>query len=485
MKHEECLKSFLESAKNVQNSKGAISNKEMKNLAVKFGIPDSMALSILSFYEMIKYKKSDKPSMCNGPGCSHKNITHQDVNIVKCLGLCDNTNPAIYHNKQVSFLGEEISKIQNVKILNNVKENFLLNSHKKKYYTSKINELLKKTPDELIEKILSSNLKGRGGAAFPTIKKIASARNSSGDKILICNFDESEPFVFKDRGIVEHNPFAVISGMIITAKLIGAKDIFVYIRGEYVKQKGIIDDNLSFFRRHYSDYNFFTISGAGAYVCGEETALMESIEGKRGHPRKKPPFPFENGVFGKPTLVLNVETLGWIFEILGNDLKNADKRVFCITGDIKQKGIFESDGTLSINEIVFKYAKGYIYDSKEYFALIGGASGFFVGKDYFDSTLKELMKGKNGAGSIFIFDGSKKLKEVMLYILKFFANESCGQCNPCFMGYKKLFNLIENDDLIEALNLSKSMCDSTICGLGKAGIAPVSSYCSFKSGEKA
>lgn len=482
IKNEECLKSFLESAKDIQDLKGAISNKEMKNLAVKFGIPDSMALSILSFYEMIKYKKSDKPSMCGAPGCSHKNIPHKDVNIVNCLGLCDSVNPAIYQNEQVSILCDKLKKIPNGKILNEVGENILLNPSEKEYYIVKINELLKKGQDEIIERILLSNLTGRGGAGFPTAKKIISTRNSRGEKVLICNFDESEPFVFKDRSVVEHNPFAVISGMIITAKLIGAKDIFVYIRGEYIKQKRIMDDNITFFKRYYNDYNFFTVSGAGAYVCGEETALMESMEGKRGHPRKKPPFPFENGFFGKPTLVLNVETLGWIFEILDNDLKNADKRVFCITGDINQKGVFESDGTLSINEIVFKYAKGYIYDSKEYFALIGGASGFFVGKDYFDSTLNELMKGRNGAGSIFIFNGTKKLKDVMLYVLKFFGNESCGQCNPCFMGYKKLFNLIENDDLTEALNLSKTMFDSTLCGLGKAGIAPVSSYCYIKLG---
>lgn len=482
IKNEECLKSFLESAKNVQNSKGAISNKELKNLALNFGIPDSLALSILSFYEMIKLGKNGKPSLCGGPACNHEVTPPHCVDTVNCLGLCDIINPAIYQNKQVSFIKKGWTEIPNSKILNGVCENVLLNPLKREHYIEKTKELLKISSDELLEKIFSSNLTGRGGAGFPTAKKIKSTRNSSGEKVLICNFDESEPFVFKDRGIVEHNPFSVLSGMIITAKLIRSRDIFIYVRGEYIKQKGIIDDTLRFFRTHFKDYNFFTVSGAGAYVCGEETALMESMEGKRGHPRKKPPFPFEKGLLGKPTLVLNVETLGWIFEILDKDLKFSDRRVFCLTGDVIQRGIFESDGTLSINEIVFKYAKGYLYNSRDYFGLIGGASGFFVDQKQFDKPLNELIKNKSGAGSLFIFHGDKKFKDVMLYILKFFSHESCGQCNPCFMGYKRLFNLIENDSLNPALELSQRMSKSTLCGLGKAGLTPLSSYFWLKSG---
>lgn len=484
IKSEAHLKIFLESAKDIQNSKGFISDKDIKNLAVKCGIPDSSALSILSFYEMFIFKKTDKLTVCNGPGCTHKDIKVKNINYTNCLGLCDITNPAIYHNKQVSVSGDKISEIGSVKILNsNTSELYLLRPRAKDYYVDRLNDFFKMSSETLIDKILSSNLRGRGGAGFSTGKKLISTRNSTGDKVLICNFDESEPFVFKDRGIVEHNPFSVVSGMIIAAKIIGAKDIFIYIRGEYIKQKSIIKQAVLFMEKIFRDYNFSVISGAGAYICGEETALMESIEGKRGHPRKKPPFPFESGLFKQSTAVLNVETLGWIFEIIDNNFTNADRRIFCVTGDVFKKGVFESGEEISINEIVKKYAGGFINDSKEYFALIGGASGFFVKKENFDITLKELFKDKNGAGSLFIFQGKDKLRDVMLYILKFFSHESCGQCNPCFMGYNKLYHLVENNNFHEALKLSKSMANSTLCGLGRAGGSPLLTYCNIKCGE--
>ncbi|MCB4204755.1 hypothetical protein LF845_07250 [Deferribacterales bacterium Es71-Z0220] len=482
IKNKENLSFFLNMAKDIQEKQGFLKNEDIKSLANRYGIADSVAISILSFYEMIKFEKSDVKYVCKAPGCNTYN--GKDCNFINCLGLCDHNSPGIFNGEQVSFQSDKISKIGKTKILNSDNKNlYLLNIKDVEYYLDKLNKLLEVNPNNLIDNIISSNLTGKGGAGFPTGKKLQLTRQSKGEKIVICNADESEPFVFKDRGIIDNNPFAVVSGMILAAHMVNAKDIYIYIRGEYIKQKEILKETVDIFQNKFKGFNFTIVSGAGAYICGEETALLESIEGKRGHPRIKPPFPGESGLFNKPTIIQNVETMGWIFEILAERPSIADRRIFSIAGEVNSKGIFETDGSNSINEIVAKFAGGFANKENDYFAIIGGASGFFVNSKQFEKPLKKLLENKSGAGSIYIFSKYDKLKEIMLYILDFFAEQSCGQCNPCFLGYSKLKNLISNNRFEEAVNLSSSISKSTLCGLGKAGFQPVSSFIKIVEGE--
>ncbi|UOD34020.1 hypothetical protein DSN97_07565 [Deferribacteraceae bacterium V6Fe1] len=483
LKNNKNLTHFLDAAKNIQKEQGFLNTDNIKSIANTYGIADSTAISILSFYEMIKFGKNKEKYACKAPGCNTNLSDRKNCSFVNCLGLCDNNNPGIYKGEQVSFYQDKILKIGKTKILNNeIKKLYLLNSNDIQYYLNKLNYFLKANPDILIDKIISSNLTGRGGAGFPTGKKLQFTKKSKGEKVVICNADESEPFVFKDRGIIDNNPFAVLSGIILTAYMVNAKDIYIYIRGEYIRQKEILKETVEIFQNQFKEFNFTVVSGAGAYICGEETALMESIEGKRGQPRRKPPFPGESGLFNKPTIILNVETMGWIFEIIDKDLSVADRRIFSISGEINSKGIFETDGQYSINEIVANFADGFIDNKSNYFALVGGASGFFIDNRQFNMPLKYLLENRSGAGSIYLFGKNEKLKEIILYILDFFAEESCGQCNPCFLGYSKLKWLINNSKLKEAKNLSSIIAKSTLCGLGKAGLQPISSYIKIVEG---
>jgi len=485
IKSKKNLIHFFDEAKNIQKEQGFLKTDDIKNIANTYGIADSTAISILSFYEMIKLEKYEEKYLCKAPGCTTNLSVTGNCSLVNCLGLCDNNNPGIFKGAQVSFENNTVSKIGSTKILNqDINNLYLLKSNDITYYLKKLDNLLKIAPDKLIEKIISSNLTGRGGAGFPTGKKLQFTRQSKGEKIVICNADESEPFVFKDRGIIDNNSFAVVSGIVLAAHMIDAKDIYIYIRGEYIRQEEILQKTVEIFKNKFKEYTFTIVSGAGAYVCGEETALLESIEGKRGHPRKKPPFPGESGLFDKPTLILNVETMGWVFEIIDKELSIADKRIFSIAGEINRKGIFETDGSHCINEILSNFCGGFINKNNDYFALIGGASGFFIDKKGFDVPLKILLENKSGAGSIYIFSKYEKLKKIILYILEFFAEESCGQCNPCFLGYSKLKNLIGCNMYENAANLSLNISKSTLCGLGKSGVQPVLSYIKIINGEQ-
>lgn len=485
IKNDENFIHFLNAAKNIQDRQGLLKLEDIKKIANSYGISDSVAMSILSFYEMLKFEKSSPKNICKVPGCFTESTNLDNCQFKNCLGLCDYDNPAIYNGKQVSFKNNKASEIGKTKILNQNSDNLcLLNCSDINYYFERLENLLKIQPDKLIEKITISNLTGKGGAKFPTGKKLVITRQNKGEKFVICNADESEPFVFKDRGIIDNNPYAVVSGMILAAHMVDAKEIYIYVRGEYIRQKEVLKETIKSFQNKFTQFNFKIVSGVGAYVCGEETALIESIEGKRGHPRKKPPFPGESGLFNKPTLIFNVETMGWIFEIIDKDLNLADKSIFCIAGEVKTKGIFETNGSNSINEIVTNFCSGFINENDDYFALIGGASGFFIDKREFDLPIKNLFEKGACIGSIYILSGFNRLKDIMVYIAGFLAEESCGQCNPCFLGYSKLKNLIITDRYDEAFSLSSYISKSTLCGLGKSSVQPLLSYINIIKGAE-
>lgn len=486
LKNPHTYESFFAELKEINAKNRCITKKELNRLSIKYGLPKSTVFSIASFYGLIKIvedtKDKDTVLHCCASACNVNSKNNTDTEYVHCLGLCDNAPSAVINGKQVTVTESGTRETDKSKILNNEKEKtFLLSPDEDKYYLERLRKILNKEPDEIISKVSEANLTGRGGAGFPTGKKLETVKSDRGKKIVICNADETEPFVFKDRGIIENNPYSVLAGIILAAYCTGSSEIVIYIRGEYIKQKQILTETANLFKKGMDEnrlrsVDFRIVSGAGAYVCGEETALINSAEGKRGNPESKPPYPAEAGYRNKPTLLSNVETFAWIFEILDKDIVHASKRVFSLSGDVKNRGIFESDLNISVNDILNKYSGG--FSKKQSFALCGGASGFFIHPEDYDIPLSKLYQSAAGITSLYISGDSSTLKDVMLYILRFFADESCGKCIPCFTGYKRIHEILNNssDAEKESLGIAESMAASTLCGLGTSALKPLKSY---------
>lgn len=343
---------------------------------------------------------------------------------------------------------------------------------------------LQRPADEIILDLIDSGLKGRGGAGFPTGLKWKFARNEDGDtKYVICNADEGEPGTFKDREIIDRVPEKIFTGMTICGYVVGAKEGYIYLRGEYnfllkpLTKK--LDDFNEFLKKNKIDYKIFLKSGSGAYVCGEESALFESMEGKRGEPRNKPPYPTVAGYNSKPTVINNVETLVYTTMIcrIGpkkfKDLGTSDSRgskVFSVSGDTPIPGIYELELGMPLHNFVDEFGDG---DVKA--VQVGGASGHCVPRKKFNDTIIGF-EGIPTGGSMMIFNSSRSMYNVLHDYLEFFAEESCGQCTPCRVGCQQLLKGIEAvkrgerppaylDDLKK---LTGTMKIAAKCGLGQS-----------------
>lgn len=343
---------------------------------------------------------------------------------------------------------------------------------------------LKRTPEDIIQELIDSGMRGRGGAGFPTGLKWKFARQQKSDeKYVICNADEGEPGTFKDREILMKVPRKVFSGMALCGYVIGAKKGIIYLRGEYkwllpslMKEREIFDENM---KSTKIDFSIEFVLGSGAYVCGEETALIESMEGKRGEPRNKPPFPVVEGYKGKPTVVNNVETFvnaNMIMRI-GHDefnkLGTQDSRgskLFSISGDTPKPGVFELELGMKLSEFVNEFGDG---DTKA--VQVGGASGFCVPRKKFEETIIGF-EGIPTGGSMMIFNSTRSMYNVLHNYLEFFCEESCGQCTPCRVGTQQLLKGIEaikNSEkpesyLDQLMKLTDTMKIASKCGLGQS-----------------
>ena len=343
---------------------------------------------------------------------------------------------------------------------------------------------LKRPADEIILDLIDSGLKGRGGAGFPTGLKWKFARNEDGDtKYVICNADEGEPGTFKDREIIDRVPEKIFTGMTICGYVVGAKEGYIYLRGEYnfllkpLSKK--LDEFNEFLKKNKIDYKIYLKSGSGAYVCGEESALFESMEGKRGEPRNKPPYPTVAGYNSKPTVINNVETLVYTTMIcrIGpkkfKDLGTSDSRgskVFSVSGDTPIPGIYELELGMPLHNFVDEFGDG---DVKA--VQVGGASGHCVPRKKFNDTIIGF-EGIPTGGSMMIFNSSRSMYNVLHDYLEFFAEESCGQCTPCRVGCQQLLKGSEAvkrgerppaylDDLKK---LTGTMKIAAKCGLGQS-----------------
>jgi NADH-quinone oxidoreductase subunit F len=361
------------------------------------------------------------------------------------------------------------------------------------------------TPEEIIGEVKASELVGRGGAAFPTGLKWEGGANAPGDpKYVICNADESEPGTFKDRMLLESAPFRVLEAMAICARAIGARGGYVYIRGEYPKAidrmshaiGAAYEANLLGERILGSEMRFDVElrKGAGAYICGEETALFASIEGGRGEPRAKPPFPTVAGLWQKPTVINNVETFSAIPAIIQNGgawytgfgvERSRGTRLFCLSGHIARPGVYEVEMGMPLRKLVEEIGGGITGGGKLGGILMGGAAGSFIGSEHLDVPLTHqdlaAIGSTLGSGAVMVFDDGVDLWRVALNLARFFRHESCGKCFPCQLGTQRQVELVERlaggdgtrEDAELVTELGLMMRDASLCGLGQTAANPI------------
>ncbi len=361
------------------------------------------------------------------------------------------------------------------------------------------------TPDQVVEEVKQSGLRGRGGGGFPTGLKWALARKTESDrKYIICNADEGDPGAFMDRSLLEGDPFLVVEGMAIGGYAIGAGTGVIYVRAEYplaierfsgaidkARAAGLLGGDL--FGSGFS-FDIQIRIGAGAFVCGEETALMNSVEGKRGEPRQKPPFPSEKGLYGKPTVINNVETFGNIASILQNGShwfasigteKSKGTKVFALAGDVNNTGIVEVPMGITLGEIIFDIGGGVPHNKRFKVAQTGGPSGGCLTKEHLNTSIdyQSLVElgAIMGSGGLICMDEDTCMVDVARFFMEFVQDESCGKCVACRLGTRRMLDILERitrgegveGDVERLVELAETVKDTALCGLGQTAPNPV------------
>jgi NADP-reducing hydrogenase subunit HndC len=382
-------------------------------------------------------------------------------------------------------------------------------------YEALAKALTEMTPQQVMDQVKESGLRGRGGAGFPTAVKWGFVAKAQGTpKYIICNADESEPGTFKDRVILEGDPFNMLEAMAIAAYAVGATVGYIYVRGEYIlaqkrlknaisqaEAMGLLGDNL--FGTDFS-FHIHIHSGAGAYICGEETALIESIEGKRGEPRNRPPYPGTKGLWGKPTVVNNVETLANITPIIRNGaawfrnigtISSPGTKVYTILGNVNNTGLIEVPMGITLREVISIYANGMKDNGTFKLAQTGGSSGSVIPASLQDTPMDFDSFNKAGvslgSGALLICDESVCVVDLAKVLLNFFRKESCGKCSPCRVGTQRAYEYLDAisngegsmEDLTVLLSLTDSMNELSNCGLGQTAGTPIRDILSYFRAE--
>jgi len=372
-------------------------------------------------------------------------------------------------------------------------------------YQALVKALTEMTPEQVVEEVKTSGLRGRGGGGFPTGLKWSFCAASKGDKkYIICNADEGDPGAFMDRSILEGDPHAVVEGMLLGAYAMGANEGYVYCRAEYplairrlkwtidqAKEYGLLGENI--LGTNFS-FDLHIKEGAGAFVCGEETALMASIEGKRGMPRPRPPFPANKGLWGKPTNINNVETWanvptilregGEWYSSIGTE-KSKGTKVFALTGKVNRTGLVEVPMGTTLREVVFDIGGGVLNGKKFKAVQIGGPSGGCLTEEHLDLPISyESLTGAGaimGSGGLVVMDEDNCMVDVARFFLEFTQRESCGKCVPCREGTKKMLDILNRivvgkgkpEDLDNLEYLAKMIKETSLCGLGQTAPNPI------------
>jgi NADH-quinone oxidoreductase subunit F len=488
-----------------QRRVGWVSEGALGYASRRLSVPPAEAYGVASFYALLALEErpADVTHACTDLSCALKGATvGPGEQPSPCLGLCERA-PAKYRTvagetpfeEQIPAESAPLPQRDGLRLLRRIGDNVDPTSLDAYIAAGGFEALARARelgPDAVIAEVTESKLLGRGGAAFPTGTKWRAVRDQTVEtRYVVCNADESEPGTFKDRVLMERDPFALVEALTIAGFATGAQKGYVYIRAEYPLAHERVQHAIDATAAERGGFELELRIGAGAYVCGEETALFQSIEGKRGEPRNKPPFPVEVGLHGKPTAVNNVETLFNVLEVLrlgGAEYAetgtegSAGTRLFCLSGCVERPGLYELPFGATLRELLDLAGAGTIKA-----VLLGGAAGAFVGPDQLDLKLThEDTRAAGvtlGSGVVIVYDDEAELVPALLRIAEFFRDESCGQCVPCRVGtvrqeeaLKRLAAGHAHDDELQTLGeLAQVMRDASICGLGQTAASAVES----------
>ena len=513
---------LIEYLHKIQDSQGAITKNYMTALANLMGISQTEVYEVATFYHHFDVvdTDSDKPPSltvricdsvtCEMNGANELAKTLDDyykgtvrIQKVPCIGRCQSAPAAVVKFNPIdNATFKEIKKNVDAKAFHPEIPDYIdldkyISDGGYQIYESIINEKI--SHESAVEILEASELKGLGGAGFPAGRKWRILREQEAPRLLAINIDEGEPGTFKDRFYLESDPHRFFEGMLIASRVVGIDKIYIYLRDEYPAVKNIMEAEIDKIKSHFTDIPEIEIRrGAGAYICGEESAMIESIEGKRGMPRLRPPFVAQVGLFGRPTLEHNMETLFWIRDILdkgsdwfANQGVNGRKglRSFSVSGRIKKPGVHLAPAGITVQKLIDDYAGGMLDGHEFYGYFPGGASGGILPASMNDIPLDfgtlEEYGCFIGSAAVVILSDKDKARDAAKTTIDFFKHESCGKCTPCRAGTSKASELMKekkwNISLLE--DLSQTMSDASICGLGQAASNPVKSVLKYFSNE--
>ncbi len=506
----------------IQDTHGAITKDYMTALASLMGISLTEVYEVATFYHHFDVVESDddKPPaltvrVCDSVSCEMNGANELAqtldnyfkgtvrVQKVPCIGRCQSAPAAVVKMNPVdNATFEKIKKAVNDKayvpeIPNYINLESYIEDGGYEIYRSICDQKISK--DDAVNILESSELKGLGGAGFPAGRKWRILRDQQAPRLLAVNIDEGEPGTFKDRYYLESDPHRFFEGMLIASKVVGIDKIYIYLRDEYPAVKIIMEKELDKIKEKFDGIPEIEMRrGAGAYICGEESAMIESIEGKRGMPRLRPPFVAQVGLFGRPTLEHNMETLFWIRDILDKGAAwfadqgvNGRKgfRSFSVSGRVKQPGVHLAPAGITVQELIDDYAGGMIEGHSFYGYFPGGASGGILPASMNNIPLDFGTLEEHGcfigSAAVVILSDKDRARDAAKTTIDFFKHESCGKCTPCRAGTSKASELMKSEqwdtDLLQ--DLSQTMSDASICGLGQAASNPVKSVLKYFPNE--
>jgi formate dehydrogenase len=513
---------LIEYLHKIQDTQGAITKEYMTALANLMGISQTEVYEVATFYHHFDVvdNDEDKPAaltvrVCDSVTCEMNGANelakilddyYKDtvrIQKVPCIGRCQSAPAAVVKFNPVdNATFEKVKKTVDARAYQPAIPKYTeIDEYKSKGGYEIYNAICTEdiSAERAVEILEASELKGLGGAGFPAGRKWRILREQDAPRLLAINIDEGEPGTFKDRYYLESDPHRFFEGMLIASKVVGIDKIYIYLRDEYPAVKKIMEDELEKIKKQFTDIPEIEMRrGAGAYICGEESAMIESIEGKRGMPRLRPPFVAQVGLFGRPTLEHNMETLFWIRDILNkgsewfaNQGRNGRKglRSFSVSGRVKKPGVHLAPAGITVQELIDEFAGGMLDGHEFYGYFPGGASGGILPASMnnipLDFGTLEEYGCFIGSAAVVILSNQDKARDAAKTTIDFFKHESCGKCTPCRAGTSKASVLMcdENWDINLLEDLSQTMSDASICGLGQAASNPVKSVLKYFSDE--
>ena len=503
---------LIEHLHKLQDHFGHLSARHITALASEMRLTPAEVFEVASFYHHFDIvKEGDSPPapltirVCESITCNlfgGESLLHElqqrlghGVRVIPapCVGRCDRAPVAVVGRNPVDRA--TVQNVEETVLAERTEPDPPAYTDFASYRASGGYELLKqcvtggRTVDELITVVEKSGLRGLGGAGFPSSRKWKFVRAERAPRLAVLNADEGEPGTFKDRVLLETDPHRVIEGLLIASWVVEATEVFIYLRDEYAGVRAILERELAALRAKppCTIPPIHLRRGAGAYICGEETSLIESVEGKRGEPRLRPPFPAQFGIFGRPTLVHNVETVYWLRDIIehgGDTFASKGKpghkgaRLYSVSGRVAKPGVYLAANGVTVRELIAQ--AGGMLDGHEFYAYLpGGASGGILPASLGDEPLDFEVLAKYGcfigSAAVVVLSNHDRARDAALNLMEFFAHESCGKCTPCRAGTDKSVHLMKQPRWDTALlnELGQAMADASICGLGQAAPNPV------------